>query len=137
MDRPPPKNTLKKDWKPKCSNLPILPSYNKILPASYWVNWNLKTFQQVLPTSSWVSSSRLREVCEQVGYADKNRLEKVCKRLELGADIGCNGRARLPTETLNSRSAYEYGSRVANSLQEWIIQGILVWHLAREEEPWR
>ena len=122
--------------KPKCRNLPILGNYKKILPASYWLHWNKRTFEETLPSKSWVSGAKLRELCDLLGYKDQDRLHRVCQRLENGADIGCRGRARLPTITPNSPSAYEYGARVADSLQEWINQGIVVGPLLREEVPW-
>ena len=118
LSKPPPGKLVKKIWKPKCPNLPILESYSKTLPASYWMNWNKLAFEQALPTSSWVSSKMLKELSYIAGYQDSNRLERVCKRLDQGADIGCRGRGRLPTVSPNAISAYEYGARVADSLQD-------------------
>ena len=123
LHRPPPKLPPMKIWKPKCKNLPVLQSYPRKLPASYWLNWNKRTFEQVLPTSSWVASGKLRELCTEVGYKDHKRLNKVCTRLVQGADIGCRGRGRLPTVSRNSPSVSEYGARVADSLQEWVDKG--------------
>ena len=136
MSTPPPKIPPGKIWKPKCANLPLLSSYKRTLPANYWSKWNKRTFSQVLPTKSWVSSTKIQELCQEVGYRDAARLKRVVDRLDNGADIGCVGRARLPTVTPNGSSAYEYGARVADSLQDWINQGILVGPLSREEVPW-
>ena len=77
-----------KVWKPKCKNRPILPSYPRKLPISYWQNWNKRSLAQVLPAKSWVSSGEFRKLCAEVGYHDKEKLDRVCKRLEFGAYIG-------------------------------------------------
>ena len=90
----------------------------------------------MLPTKSWVSSREMRKLCTDVGYKDQERLDRVCSRLENGANIGCVGRARLPTVTPNGKSTYDFGARVADSLQDWIDQGIVVGPLTKEEIPW-
>ena len=126
MNKPPPKMPRGKVWKPKCGNLPLLSSYKRTLPASYWSNWNKRTFAQVLPTKFWVSSS-------EVVYKDIARLKRVVDRLDNGANIGCEGRGRLPTVTPNGSSAYELGARVADSLQDWINQGIGVGPLKKRK----
>ena len=89
-----------------------------------------------MPTKSWVSSIELRKLGEQLGYKDKHRMNRVCSRLEMGANIGCVGRGRLPKITPNGPSTYEFGARVADSLQEWINQGIVAGPMSREEIPW-
>ena len=71
-----------------------------------------------------------------LGHTKTIRLERVCKRLDDGADIGCHGRGRMPTRIPNGASAYEHGERVANALQLWVQQGIAVGPLREEEIPW-
>ena len=137
LNRPPPRMPPGKVWKPKCANLPILGNYQRSLPASYWLHWNKRNFEQVLPTSSWVSSSKLRELCSEVGYSGSERLNRVCLRLEQGADIGCKGQGRLPTFSKNAPSMYKHAPKVADALQTWINQGIAVGPLLREEVPWQ
>ena len=55
----------------------------------------------------------------------------------MGADIGCTGRARLPTFSTNAKSAYLYGDRVCDALAEIISDGIMVGPLDEEEIPWK
>ena len=66
----------------------------------------------------------------------ENRLRRVLQRLENGADIGCKGPSRLPTIENNSRSFFEYGVRVADSLQGWITDGLCFGPAREEELPW-
>ena len=53
--------------------------------------------------------------------------------LEFGADIGASGRARLPTLEKNSRSAFKYGDRLQEALQDLILQGAKLGPLFEEE----
>ena len=82
-----------------------------------------------------VSSKKLKEMATRYGYTDWSRLERVVERLDNGANVGCTGRGRLPTITPNAKSAYMYGDRVADSLAEWIRDGILIGPLDDEEVP--
>ena len=125
-----------KTFKPKSKNLPILGKYPRKLPAAYWAKWNKRTVDQVLPTKSWVDPGKLMKLAGTLGYQDSKRLDRVCKRLEQGADIGCRGRGREPTKIPNSPSVYQYGERVADSLQQWIDDGIAIGPLHEEEVPW-
>lgn len=117
-------------------NLPRLDSYNRKLPDSYWNVWTKRTVEQLLPHHSWVSAEKLVQLSSELGYRDVDRLARVVKRLEEGADIGCRGRARLSTRVKNSDPAYEYGDRVADELQEGVKSGIMAGPLLEEEIPW-
>ena len=125
-----------KEFKPKMG-LPKLSSYKGNAPVGYWKSWPKRTFEQMLPTKSWVSSTKLKELALNYSYSDWDRLERVCHRLENGADIGCTGRARLPTVCTNASSALEYGDRVADGLAEMIEKGLIVGPLDEEEIPWK
>ena len=116
--------------------LPKLKDYRRPPLAKYWTSWPKRTFEQVLPSKSWVSSSKLRELALKYQYTDWDNLEKVCGRLDNGADIGCTGRARLQTIGNNSSSAYVFGERVCDTLAEMISDGIMVGPLDKEEIPW-
>ena len=131
----PPELPKLKEFTPKM-NLPKLQSYKGNAPLGYWKNWPKRTFEQMIPTKSWVSSAKLKELALNYNYSDWDRLERVCERLENGADIGCTGRARLPTECSNASSALEYGERVADGLAEMIAKGLIVGPLEEEEIPW-
>ena len=125
-----------KVFKPKSGNLPILSEYTKKLPAAYWSKWHKRTFDQVLPSKSWVDPLKLSQLAEGLRYGDADRLQRVLKRLRDGADIGCRGRGREPTKVPNSPSVYTYGDRVADALQQWIEDGIAVGPLREEDIPW-
>ena len=118
-------------------NLPKLANYRGTAPTSYWSKWPKRTFEQMLPTKSWVSSDKLKELALDYKYSDWERLEKVCQRIDKGADIGCTGNARLPTFCTNASSAYEYGERVADGIAEMIENGLMVGPLDEEEIPWK
>ena len=124
-----------KEFRPKMG-LPKLNNYAKFPPAGYWNHWPKRTFEQTLPAKSWVSSTKLKELANQYGYTDWARLERVVERLNINAHIGCQGRGRLPTFSGNAKSATEFGDRVADSLAEWIKDGIMVGPLDEEEIPW-
>ena len=124
-----------KEFRPKMG-LPKLNNYAKFPPAGYWNHWPKRTFEQTLPAKSCVSSTKLKELANQYGYTDWARLERVVERLNINAHIGCQGRGRLPTFSGNAKSATEFGDRVADSLAEWIKDGIMVGPLDEEEIPW-
>ena len=124
-----------KEFNPKMG-LPKLENYNKTPLASFWTSWPKRTFEQALPTKSWVSGEKLRTLALKYQYSDWARLERVCDRLGPGADIGCTGRARLQTISSNANSAYIYGDRVCDTLAEMIKDGIMVGPLDEEEIPW-
>ena len=56
--------------------------------------------------------------------------------LEYGADLGIEGEWRWSLEGPNNESVYDYGSRVADSLQTALQDGIMYGPLRREEMPW-
>ena len=125
-----------KEFVPKMGLLK-LSNYRKLPRAKFWTSWPKRTFEQALPSKSWVSSSRLKELAIKYKYNDWANLEKVCKRLDMGADIGCTGRARQSTISTNANSAYSYGDRVCDALAEMIKDGIMVGPLDEEEIPWK
>ena len=137
MEEPPPTVPPSKDFVPKCSNLPRLEQYTARLPAQYWTRWNKRGLEQLLPVRSWVEAGSLRKLAKDLEYRDEKRLGRVCERLEKGADIGCQGRGRLATGVKNNPSDFEFGERVANSLQQWVEEGIAAGPLREEEIPWK
>ena len=103
-----PKVPSLKEFRPKMG-LPKLNGYKKPPPANYWNHWPKRTFEQTLPTKSWVSGSKLKELAMQYNYTDWSRLERVVERLNNNARIGCHGRGRLPTFSGKAKSAFEFG----------------------------
>ena len=121
------------NFKPKY-NLPHLDDYSKDrFPASYWSKWTKRTLDMVLPGSSWVSSDCLRELADRANFPHTKMLERVCNRLDKGANVGCEGRGRLPTVANNSKHVYEFGDRISDALQDWICEGIAAGPLKEEE----
>ena len=118
-------------------NIPELEVYEGTLPESYWRTWTKKTYEELQSTKSWISPNKLMTVARAVGYTGREgRIKRAMDRLQYGADIGCRGDGRLPTERQNSRSATEFGVRVADSLQGWIEDGLCFGPMGREEMPW-
>ena len=131
----PPLPPLQK-FKPKMG-LPILSNYRRKPSATFWTAWPKRTFEQALPSRSWVCGDKLKALALEYQYTDWARLERVCERLGPGATIGCTGRGRLQTIGTNASSAYFYGDRVCDALAEMIADGIMVGPLDEEEIPWK
>ena len=53
-----------------------------------------------------------------------------------GSDIGVQGEGQWPSVCKNNDSVYEFGDRVADSLETGVKDGILYGPLRREELPW-
>jgi hypothetical protein len=115
-------------------DLPILEDYSLAkFPASYWSKWKKRSLNMLMPGSSWVSSEGLRDLAARANFPHTTMLNRVCDRLDNGANIGCEGRGRLPTFGSNAKTVYEYGDRVSDSLQGWICEGIAAGPLRLEE----
>ena len=103
-----------KSFTPKNGNVEILENYGKVLSDSYWEKWD---------------SSGL-------GLVEKEKVAKTCQMLKDGANIGVSGEGRWATEGPNSSRIYDYGVRVADSLQTAVNDGIMYGPLKRSEIPW-
>ena len=107
-----------KEFIPSFPNLPRLSSYKYELPAAYWTNWAQQSYEGLQPFKSWICPQKLKQVALNSGFKGKEEhLVRVLRRLENGCDIGCKGTGRLPTRYPNSKSAEEYGERVADTFQ--------------------
>ena len=73
---------------------------------------------------SRVHGSRLYEECVRAGCRDLDKAKEICKYVEKGADIGCEGEGRLLTRARNDQSVEEYGVRVADMIQSWLELGM-------------
>ena len=90
-----------------------------------------------MPAKSGVCPIKLWDIANRLGYKDRHgRLRRAIDRLQRGTSIGCEGEGRLPTSKPNSDSAGEYGVRVADSLQSWIVKGLCFGPLLPHEMPW-
>ena len=98
--------------------IPDVDSYDRAQDTKYWETWTKRTYQELTPAMSWICPNKLLEVARELEYSDfHGRLERAIPRLQGGADIGCQGDGRLPTNKPNSDSANTYGDRVADSVQ--------------------
>ena len=119
-------------FKPKF-DLPKLSNYRGQLKASYWAKWKSRKLSGKSQDKSWVSSSEMRKLSERAGMGRSELLERVCDRLEKGADIGVEGRGRLRTRVNNASSVFDNGYAVSDSLQEGIVDGYLTGPYTYEE----
>ena len=126
-----------KEFTQKHKEIPVLENYDGVLPDGYWANWTKRSFNSLTPARSWICPEKLEALAKEVRYNDKVRLARVLDRLRNGANLGCKGSARLPTMMPNGTSAAEYGVRLADSLQDWIKEGIAWGPLLKEEMPWQ
>ena len=129
---PNPAPPAKAEFKPKF-NLPKLNSYRGRLKASYWAKWKSRKFRPGSNDKSWVSSKALKDLARRAGSGKSDLLERVCERLDNGANIGVEGRGRLKTRVENSSSVYENGFAVSDTLQESITTGCLTGPYTFEE----
>ena len=115
-------------------NLPRLDSYEaRDIPASFWNCWQKLPILQALETNeSWIRPDALREAARRRG-AHPVGLDKSCSILEVGADIGCVGRGRLPTRARNAERVLGDGDILCDVFQDWICKGIAAGPLTLEE----
>ena len=107
-------------------SLPRLTSYAaEDVPASFWDNWDKLSLEQGLAQNqSWISPVALRQAAVARGVLVDERLERLCLILEKGAEIGCEGRGRLPTQARNSKQVLDHGHIICDVLQDWLKNGI-------------
>ena len=114
--------------------IPVLEDYDvDHYPPHYWSSWTRVplTGSEVQP---WLNVPEFRRQLQQVGIDTASEsVSLILNDLEFGADIGASGRARLPTTERNARSAFEYGDRLQEALQELILQGAMLGPLFKEE----
>ena len=65
------------------------------------------------------------EISERLELPEKAKVQEIATMLEYGADLGIEGEGRWPSEGPNNESVYDYGSRVADSLQTAVRDGIM------------
>ena len=91
-------------------------SYDQEAPQSFWSKF---PSNDVFPGRSLVSGKALKSLAQEMGYPNKDLLEKVVKWLEEGADIGCNAQFRVPTRVANYDSALQDGEKVTDCIADW------------------
>ena len=112
-----------KTFTPKNSNLDVLESYGKVLDDSYWDKWEGNSYKQ--ETGSFISHMKLAEAAARLGIMEKAKVAETCKMLKEGASTGPN-----------SSTVYNFGSRVADSLQTAVKDGIMYGPLLKSQIPW-
>ena len=124
---PPPKSFV-----PKYPNL-SRSSYEGPFEDAYWSRWTSFRPNNILAgAKSWIDPVKLKEVAARVGFSNTNRLNAVLEHIN-GADIGCRGGGRLPTQQKNSPSAVTEGAKLVDNLQDWLQQRIAAGPYTKEE----
>ena len=121
-----------KIFKPKFPHLQVLSDYRKEAPDSYWEKFpvNLQ-----FPAVALIKHGTLKEMALDCGFPDLPLLEKICKDLERGADIGCSGPYRLPGKASNAPSAFENGQKVSDSIADWCSKGFVYGPVTDDKVP--
>jgi hypothetical protein len=121
-----------KIFKPKCPDIPIRESYEGEFEDSWWAEFPVNL---TCPGESLIKEKQLRKLANTLGCTDKARLERVCKRLIEGANIGCVGACRNPTRSSNASSAYQYGREVTDAIAVWVKKGFAYGPVSEDELP--
>ena len=128
-EEPPPK-----EFVPKNPNLTILEDYPRVLGKEYWDVWEGNDYK---PTEgSMIDHIKLLEVADRLELKEKAKVQETADMLEHGANLGISGEGRWPSEGDNNKSVYEFGSRVADSLQTALKEGIMFGPFERHQLPW-
>jgi hypothetical protein len=62
-------------------------------------------------------------------------LQQICEDLKNGANIGCKGPARLPSNSTNAPSAFQYGPEVTDAVADWVNQGFAAGPFDPKDRP--
>ena len=130
FQRPP---VIIKEFKKKFTNIPTRSNYSGEFENSFWQK--VKKNPIKLTPESWINPDSLVEVAREVGYDDWDNLQAIRETLVNGG----RGRAREGTKGKNSNSVNQYGDRLMDSLQQWLIDDLACGPLTQEEveEHWR
>jgi hypothetical protein len=109
-----------KKFKPKFPDIPVRAEYKSAAPPEFWDKFPKHT---VCPGKPSLISKALKQWAHMLGVSDKDRLDRVIRNIENGADIGCKGAAREPSRSSNAASAYQYGPQVTDAIAEWVHKG--------------
>ena len=123
-----------KTFSPKNSNLEVLDRYDKELEDSYWSKWERNSYKQ--EKGSFIDHQKLAAAAARLGLREKSKVREICEMLEKGATIGVDEEGRWPGMGPNSSTVYEFGARVADSLQTAVKDGIMYGPLLKREIPW-
>jgi len=121
----------RKEFKPKYG-LCELAWYDKPPDEDYWEDFPVST---ALKGESRIKYKELISLANELGCDDWDRLYKVCQDLRYGAEIGCKGLPRLPTQSGNAPSAYKFGKQVSDAIADWIKKGFAAGPYKADEVP--
>ena len=77
----------------------------------------------------------MAEAAARLGISEKAKMAETFTMLKEGASIGVSGEGRWASTGPNSGSVYDFGSRVADSLQTAVKDGIMYGPLLRSQIP--
>ena len=83
-----------------------------------------------------IDHKKVEEIAKRLEIPEKVKVSEIACMLENGANLGNEGEGRWPSEGPNNDSVYEFGARVADSIQTALKEGIIYGPLTREELPW-
>jgi hypothetical protein len=113
-------------------DLPRLACYRSEAPEEFWGKFPAAPRRK---GNSLINPVKLRSLAMAVGCEDDSRLGLVCRDLEKGANIGCEGEYRMSSVSSNAPSAYEYPLQVSVAIAQWIDKGFAIGPIAKEEVP--
>jgi hypothetical protein len=82
-----------------------------------------------------MSPEMLCQLADKVGVTDIARLNRVADRLKFGADIGCRGKYRAPTQCDNAKDAYRFGRQVTDAVASWIHKKFVYGPVSEDDLP--
>ena len=107
-----------KKFVPK-NGLPRLTDYKGNPGQQFWDKFPINL---VADEASLIKVDKLYELGSKLGTVDQDRLEKACKDLRHGADIGCKGAVRGPSRSTNAASAFEHPEQVTDAVATWAVK---------------
>jgi hypothetical protein len=84
---------------------------------------------------SSMSHQQLSKLAAELGVTDHARLDRVIDRLRSGADIGCTGIFRSPSQSDNSKDSYRNGRQVTDAIAAWIHKKFVYGPVAEDDLP--
>ena len=79
---------------------------------------------------------KLAKAAARLGIVEKLKVAETCEMLKEGASIGVSGERRWASAGPNSSTVYDFGSRVSDSLQTAVKEGIMYGPLRADQIPW-
>ena len=114
------------------NGLPRLQNYKTDPDEAFW-----STFPENMQKegTSLINAGKLQRLAERAGYTDMEKLRIVCSDIQNGADIGCKGVGRLPSESGNAPSAYEFPEQVTDAIASWVNKEFVYGPISEDDVP--